>query len=527
MLRRLLLGSSVLIAALALFLSQWPMSSTPYIPSTIGRNNTVLFIANFEFGLSNVHLATVHALLERYPDIHVHFASFAPMASRLERISEHGRQKTPSAQEVVFHALPAELSFATAMGLAGRTPASIIHRPGRVGIDTVCKDMSFLVSPWSGEVHMAIYQRLSEITDEVDPAVVVTDIFFRPAIDAIRKQNRLHAFVVPNLAIDTFPLEQPYLGWLWKYPVMGTGIPYPVPWSRILENIYLNLQYFYTLIFMPHFRETQKFLVSKGLTDPVNFFKLHGSNVPWFTQSLLEASIPLDVIPQNVTYTGPISFSLSTVEEESPDLAQWLARAPTVLVNLGSFFLWSEGKAAAMAQAIADLLLEETDLQVLWKFRKGADDATGETYSDEFLAPLRPFFEDGRVKMESWLAVEPTALLETGHIIASVHHGGAGCFNEALGTGVPQILLPQWLDHYSLTQSAQYIGVGIWACQETSPLFTTECLRDALSVVTGKSDMSIAMREKAKRIADTVQRNPGRYIVAREIAKLAASGHRS
>ncbi|KAI1376968.1 hypothetical protein F4677DRAFT_454144 [Hypoxylon crocopeplum] len=526
MMKRLLLGSSVLIAVLALIISRWATSSISDIPPVIGRNNTVLFISNWEFGLSNVYVATAYALLERHPEVHVHFASFTPMGPRLERISGHSRLKTPSARDIVFHELPEGLSFLNALGTSGRTLDDMIHPPGRAGISTVCRDMTFYVAPWSGEDHLTLYQKLTGIIDEVDPALVVLDVFFRPAIDAARKQNRLHAFLTPNALVDTFPLEQPYGGWLWKYPIMGSGIPYPIPWSRIPENIYLSVRYFYAMLAMPNYRATQKFLKSKGITDRTSFFDLHRPNVPWFTQTLLGASTPIDVIPPNVTCGGPISLLLSTVEEQSPDLNRWLTQAPTVLINLGSVFVWTEDYARAMAQAVADLLLERTDLQVLWKFRK-APDASGATYSDDFTSPLRPFLENGRVKMEYWLAVDPTSLLETGHIVASVHHGGAGGYHEALGAGVPQVALPQWLDHFNFAQLTEYVGVGVWGCKGTSPYWTAECLRDAMLTVVDPGETGQAMREKARRFGELVQSNPGQYIVAREIAKLTASGYGS
>jgi hypothetical protein len=202
---------------------------------------------------------------------------------------------------------------------------------------------------------------------------------------------------------------------------------------KLPENIYLNIRYFYAMLRMPHYTATQKYLESKGLTEPVSWFNLQSADVPWFTQALPGASTPLDVIPPNVTLVGPIILSPSPAHEQSPALTEWLARGPTVLINLGSVFMWTEGHAAAMAQAVAATQRTRSDLQVLWKFRRAPIDAAGTTYGDEFMAPLHPFLKDGRLKMESWLEVEPTALLETGHIAVSVHHGGAGCYHEALG----------------------------------------------------------------------------------------------
>jgi hypothetical protein len=186
-------------------------------------------------------------------------------------------------------------------------------------------------------------------------------------------------------------------------------------------------------------KEKQASLKSKGLSDPLNFYKLHRPDVPWFTQTLPEASLPLYKVPQNVSCLGPMSLYLGDAEEQDPDMAKWLARGPTVLVNLGSGFTWMEQKATVMASALAEMLQQLPDFQVLWKLRKYADDALenvgspgGEPYDDTFAKPLQPFVEQGRVKIVSWLSADPTALLKTGHIVASVHHGGAGCYHEAI-----------------------------------------------------------------------------------------------
>ncbi|OTB02617.1 glycosyltransferase family 1 protein [Hypoxylon sp. CI-4A] len=513
MLGRIVLGSSVLIAALG-FLLQWLLPpwapATPFVP---GRNNTVLFISNTEFGLSNIFVSTVYALLERHPDVQVHYASYAEMAPRLERVAKHVRQTNPSARDAILHRFPDRLTFIDAMITGGRTVDVIRSPPGLAGIDNLCRDMPFYTAPWTADKHIALYQETIDIIDEVDPALVVLDIFFRPPIEAARQTKRLHAFLTPNPPVDTFVLEQPYLSWLWKYPVMASGIPFPVPWSKLPLNIYLNLRYFYNMLFMPGLQETLRALKSKGLNHQISLFDLHRSNTPWFTTSLPGASTPLDYYPPNVTEVGPMMLSLSTVEEENPALAEWLARRPTVLVNLGSVFSWGESQATVMARALAD-------------FRKAPLDAEGATYGDEeFAAPIQKYIDEGRIKMEAWLAVEPTSLLETGHFIASVHHGGSGSYNEALGTGVAHVALPQWTDHYSFAQLTENIGVGVWGCRETSPDWTPDCLHDALSTVIGSGEASIAIREKAKHFGEIARKDPGQYVVAREVAGLAASGY--
>ncbi|KAI1498562.1 hypothetical protein F5X99DRAFT_420535 [Biscogniauxia marginata] len=473
--RRLFYGLSGLISILALFLARLvTLSPSPESPLTIiGRANVVLFLVNSEAGLSNVFAATAKSLLEQHPAVTVHFASFAPLAPQLERITSYIRTKNPSnpAPDIIFHQLP-DLTLTRAIKLSGRTMANMAHKPGLRGIDQICRDIQFYVSPWSGEDHYVLYQRLIDIIDQVDPAIVVLDTVFRPGIDATRERNRLHAFISPNTLVDNFVMEQPRGSMFWKYPLAASGIPYPVPWRRIPENIYLTLRFIYSVLSMSDIKKKQAFLKSKGLSDPINFYNLHRPK-----------------IPQNVSCLGPMSLSLGEASEQDPDMVNWLAHQPTILINFGT----------AMASALAHVL-EQNDLQ-----------------------PLQPFIGSGRVKMYPWLSVDPTALLKTGHIVVSVHHGGSGCYHEAIDAGVPQLVLPQWFDLYYFAQLTEDIGVGVWGCPETSPDWTVECLQDALlRVVKDKSGQE--MKEKARQLEHVARSSPGQQFVAREIARLAAAG---
>ncbi|KAI1735808.1 hypothetical protein F4680DRAFT_434519 [Xylaria scruposa] len=505
--------SIVLIA----FLLSWRsvlLPSNPNIPPpVVGINNTALFLVTSDYGLSNVHVATAHALLERHPHIQLHFGSFAPMAPKLERVSSHNRR--PHSKDIVFHQIKG-LSVIDTCRAFGKKTSNSIHPPGWAGIGQLCKDMQLYVSPWTGEDHLNIYEQIKRIIDTVDPAVVVLDTPFRPAIDATRDMNRLHAIVSPNTLIESFPAEQPWGKMFWKYPALGSGLPYPVPWRNIPENILLNFRFISAMMWMPEIKAKQAFLKSKGLSDPINFLRLHRPDVPWLSQTMPGASIPLDVVPQNVTCTGPMTLSLGSVADQDAELADWLKGSPTILVNLGSAFEYSEARAIVMAQALAKVL-QDTSFQILWKFRKEND------YGDQYMQPLIQFANAGRVMVERWLAADPPALLESGHIITSVHHGGSGCYHEALSAGVPQVISPQWLDLYGFARLSEYVGVGVWGCPETSPTWTSKCLYDAIRRV-ARSNESLGFQEKAKEFGHLAQAKEGRHVAAREIARLAASG---
>jgi UDP:flavonoid glycosyltransferase YjiC (YdhE family) len=175
----------------------------------------------------------------------------------------------------------------------------------------------------------------------------------------------------------------------------------------------------------PRLARKKKFLQDNGIAGSKSVVDLYQKDVPWLSQTLAEAEYPLPVIPPNVTACGPILFSSAPAAQQDPELAKWLERAPTVLINLGTLLKYDERGATEMVQAIK-IALNRTDAQFLWKFRKRHD------FSDEFLSSISAEIAEGRVKVLEWLDLDPPALLQTGHIAASVHHGGANSFAEAI-----------------------------------------------------------------------------------------------
>ncbi|KAJ3537421.1 hypothetical protein NM208_g6321 [Fusarium decemcellulare] len=509
MVTRLILLGALLAAPFAYFLSgENTLQHAPYIH---GKNGTVLFISNSEHGLSNVHLATASALLENYPDIDVHYASFPNIQGKLQRISSFARERAPQTSDIVFHELRG-LTFAQAIAKEGR---SFISPPGRAGIASLAEHMQLWISPWTFEDHIELFEELGAIIDSVDPEVVVLDTWLRPALDATRIKNRQHAFISPNTLVDNFLASQPLRNMLWKYPAASSGFAFPVPLRNIPDNIYMNMRYIYSTMMTPDLSEKKSLLRERGLNEPLNLFGIHRPDTPWITQATPGAMIPVDFLPPNVTCAGPILLSAAPASQQDPELATWLKRAPTVLINLGSNLAYDEARAAAMSMAIAEVL-SKTGVQILWKFNK-----LGE-YPDDVLLPLKPYHDIGRLRTPNWLLADPSSLLETGDIIASVHHGGSNCYHEAIAAGLPQIILPLWADLYNYAALAETIGVGVWGCKETTPDWTSECLTTALLQVLDDSQDSISFRNKAKQLGDEVQAGGrGRDIAAREIAKLA------
>ncbi|KAH7308482.1 hypothetical protein B0I35DRAFT_360877 [Stachybotrys elegans] len=504
--RRLLLGGALVVALIAFSLmgAEAPPERAPYIQ---GRNKTVLVLANMEHGLTNVHSATAFALLEKYPDIDVHYGSFGPVEKRAARLSAFARARTPEARDIIFHKLKG-FSYTEALRVENRTMENTVHAAGLAGLNTIAKDMQQYISPWSAESHLELYHELRALINEIDPAVIVLDPLFRPGIDATRDLNRQHVIVSPNTLIDNFVGEQPYGAMFWKYPTMASGLSFPIPLKDVPLNIYLSLIMIRSVVMTPALSAKKAILREKGLKDPINFFGLHRPDVPWISMTQEGASIPLDVVPPNVTCAGPILVDSAPAEEQDPELVAWMKKAPTILVNLGSHVI------VAMTGGLARVL-SATNVQVIWKFNKDGE------YSDDVLAPLQPYVDSGRVKMSNWLPADPYALLQTGDIVASLHHGGASCYHEAVAAGVPHVIFPLWADLYNYAALVGDLGIGVWACPETSPNWSSECVGDAILKVVD-SEASAAIKAKASQLGAKVQAQPkGREVAAREIAKLA------
>lgn len=209
---------------------------------------------------------------------------------------------------------------------------------------------------------------------------------------------------------------------------MGSGFPYPVPWSKIPANIFMNIRFIISVLFTPELKEKKAYLKTKGIANPNDFFTVYNEHMTWICSSSVHSDFPITVVPENVKACGPIYLATASAEQQDPELAAWLVQAPTVLINLGSVTDYNELRATEMAKAI-EVLLQKTDVQVLWKFNKRVYSDKRAAFTSDFLGPLKT---NPRLRMENWIKIDPAAMMKTGNIVASVHHGGANCYHEAV-----------------------------------------------------------------------------------------------
>jgi hypothetical protein len=197
-------------------------------------------------------------------------------------------------------------------------------------------------------------------------------------------------------------------------------------------NIYMSLRIFWTVLFNPKIRALNSYLTSHGLDRQTGLFHVYEDEVPWLSASSQHLDYPLS-LPKNVVACGPIFMALDTVENGDPDLHAWLEQGPTVLIVLGSHTKYDDRTALEMAGAIRMVLDSADDdrVQVLWKMKLSRGETEGE--SGILLEAVSSLLSTGRVRVETWLSVDPASLLESGHISCYVHHGGANSFYEAIG----------------------------------------------------------------------------------------------
>ncbi len=78
----------------------------------------------------------------------------------------------------------------------------------------------------------------------------------------------------------------------------------------------------------------------------------------------------------------------------------------------------------------AETARETGELQVLWKLKKNGNFDTGRGSAIHSI--LGPEMDAGRVRITAWVAPEPLAVLRSGKVVCSVHHGAAGSYNDSI-----------------------------------------------------------------------------------------------
>ncbi len=298
---------------------------------------------------------------------------------------------------------------------------------------TALTNLPYVLCPREWEDYFAVYERCAEIVREIGPALVVVDSHLNPGVDMCRNwsegkegsEGMKYVVVNPIDLIHMLYTIQPSLGAFWKYPAFCSGFPSPVPWYLVLANIYLHLRLIGVFLFASRFRDMERCRKVAGLVGRYPVIEPWIADEEYLCPSLPELEAPSIFVPSNVTACGPITIPARVFAKSDPDFAGWLQKRPTVLINLGSHMLSEGADAVELAKGVRVVLGRHQDLQILWKLQS--------VVTDELKAILGAELEaGGRARVRGWLETDPSSLLHSGHIVCSVHHGGANSFYEAL-----------------------------------------------------------------------------------------------
>lgn len=296
-------------------------------------------------------------------------------------------------------------------------------------------NLPYVLSPREWEDYFTIYQQCAEIVKEIRPAMVVVDGHLNPGLDMCRNlrdgeggERMKYILINPIDLIHMLGMIQPSLGAFWKYPAFCSGFPFPVPWYLVLANVYLRIRLIGVFLFASRFRAMERSRKVAGLVGRYPVIESWRVDEEYLSPSLPELEAPSIFVPRNVTACGPIMVPARAIAESDPELAAWLQRRPTILINLGSHVLSEGSDAIELAKGVRIVLSRHQDLQVLWKLQQQS------AVTDELKAIVGAELEcEGRVKIRSWLETDPVSLLQSGHVVCLVHHGGANSFYEAVG----------------------------------------------------------------------------------------------
>ncbi|KAJ0384979.1 hypothetical protein COL922a_007259 [Colletotrichum nupharicola] len=240
-----------------------------------------------------------------------------------------------------------------------------------------------------------------------------------------------------------------------------------------------------------------------------------------------DIEFPFDVIPDFMVPCGPITRPAAPISTEDPELAIWLGRGPTVYMNLGTHRSFDVAKATEVAYAFRSLFdaaktSHLSNLQLIWKMPRVASEGDTSGFEGpwkEIKDILESEIDQDRVRIVDWITAEPKSLLQSGHVVCSVNHGGSNSFHEAICCGIPQVILPGWADCYDFALRAEFLGIGRWASRTARPLWKRDELAKGLEeVLLGPQAM-----EMIKRAQELAKRHPegaGRDRAAEEILKL-------
>ena len=482
------------------------------------QRTKVLLMTNSEHGQSNIFLALLHELLHR-ESVEVHLCSYAPLQSRFDEMLSKYAPTFPAdyKSRAKFHTMrgPSMIEVSSRGGSGGPLP----HKPTVAGCIDFFKALDGDVWGWTKEEFLEGYKSGKEIIESIKPDITVIDQYFIQARDAAVTTGIKYCLIESMSLFRVVGKMQKNHAWLWKYPAPGTAFPYPVPAINMVQNTYLQLRIAFKYLTSPQRKKVLQWRDEAGIKGPFAWEDEWKVDRLTLTPSTPDLDWSLD-IPDNVIGCGPITLP-TDYTATAHELYRWVQKGQTILINLGSLCVLDHDQVGEIACAIKQFLIESKveNLQVLWNL--GSYRSNEDTLLQTACSILEDFCKSDRVKIVQWLDIDPVALLSTGKVVCTVHHGGANSWFEGLKYGVPQILLPAWFDCYDNAKRTEHLGIGIWGNKTSAPRVDCDELVESLHEIFENEWYKL----RAEMLAKKLSKVEGRTLAADHILQAASPDH--
>lgn len=85
--------------------------------------------------------------------------------------------------------------------------------------------------------------------------------------------------------------------------------------------------------------------------------------------------------------------------------------------------------------------------------------------------------------------------------------------------GIPQIVLPVWIDTYDFALRVEYLGIGAWGSHTAAPrVDALELSKTFIKVI--DSDESAAMTAKARTLSEPFRKREGRVVAYEKMVEM-------
>ncbi|KAH8924944.1 glycosyltransferase family 1 protein [Atractiella rhizophila] len=421
--------------------------------SKMTAHTSILFVSQPEAGQANVVFSVIrHFLLlsQKYGhNVRVHLAADPDKGKFKRRV-----EKTFTTSEVTFHPLSDR-----GVREASEQSIELLRHPPAAKDSKPYVEMTKMLT-WDPYVYAKNVKEVMEIVDRLQPALVVCDQLAMYGVDALQTLKKRFVVLSPTLLGDVYLIpHQPWMQWLWHYPIAFTGLPYPVPLLSIPTNILSFIRLAYATTTSPEIKELRLVRKSQGITGPLPFVDGYPTQAELFLSAgFREADFPLSALPQNAVECGPILFDDASSEramEEKAELEVWMDEAKAekqdiVLISLGNHVVFSkESKDTdAIAKAIRTVI-SALNVRVIWKLPNAEDNADmlRSVLGNECLLALKGasvlngMAKAKKVWITDWIVQPLHKLYKHDTVKVFVHHGGGNSYLESAKYGLKQFVL--------------------------------------------------------------------------------------